>query len=183
LSNFSRFLLNFSQNRPKSQKSSSLLLQKSGLMYKHSYTLNKFKVVALAFTAAFINCSSAHAQTASAAGSATLTVNPTITVTVTNGVTQSITQGGFTTSVAAETVLPVGLFYGGPLVVTPTFANQVVSSLSINPGIIAVVPESATFNRSVAQILVNVAASNSPVQNLDAISAIIKAGAGINGLD
>ena len=152
------------------------------MLHKHSYTLSKLKILALACIA-FFNCSSAYAQTASAAGSATLTVNPTITVTVTNGVTQTITQGGFTTSVSAETVLPTGLYYGGTLVVTPTFTNQLVSSLSINPGAIEIVAESATFNRSVAQILVNVAASNVPMQNLDAVSAIIKAGAGVNGLD
>lgn len=164
------------------------------MLDRFTYTLRKLKIIAilgLTATATFFNYSSASAQTASASGSATLTINPTITTTIQNGVTQTITSGGYTSSVSGESVLPPGLFYGGPLVVTPTFSSaggaslgSVVSSLSISPGVIGVVPANSTFTSAAAQILLSGAAGSSAiVSNVETISALIKAGAGINGLD
>jgi hypothetical protein len=164
------------------------------MLHKHTFTFTKLKILAVGFTATLFNQGTAFAQTASASGSATLTINPTITTTIQNGVIQTITSGGYTSSVSGESVLPSGLFYGGPLVVTPIFSSaggaslgSVVSSLSINPGTVGVVPANSTFNRAAAQILTNSAAAGAASgrieQNIESISALIKAGAGINGLD
>lgn len=131
------------------------------------------------------------AQTASIGGTAVLTINPTITTTnifdASGNLTgQTIqTVGGFTSSVSAEAVLPNGLFFGGPVVVTPSYSPaNLVNSLSVSGGSIGVVPENSTFNRAAAQILINGAAGSSNIiNNIEPISAIIRAGAGVGGLD
>lgn len=129
----------------------------------------------------------ATAQTASIAGSATLTIQPNITnqTITTNGVTtQTITQvGGYTSSVSGEVVLPTGLYFNGTANITPTYTDSLVSNLSIAASSTAVVPKETTFTRASAEILINAAAGTIEAQNIDLITAIIRAGAGVNGLD
>jgi phospholipase/lecithinase/hemolysin len=160
------------------------------MLYKHSFTFTKLKILALAFTATLFNQGIAFAQTASASGSATLTVNPNITTTETfnilgivNG--RTIQQvGGFTSTTSGEIVLPKGYVFNGTVNITPTFTNSLVSSLAISPTSIGVVAENSTFNRAAAQVLINAAAGSTAINtNIDSVTAIIKAGAGINGLD
>jgi len=60
----------------------------------------------------------------------------------------------------------------------------VVSALEIDPGTTGVVAANSSFNRTAAQILINSAAGNTSINNnIDSVTAIIKAGAGVNGLD
>ncbi len=156
------------------------------------YFFSKLKpsiLLSLASIVSIFNYSSASAQTASISGSATLTINPTITTVETRNNLGLITGrtttevGGFTSSVAGESVLPTGMFYGGPVVVTPTYANSLVSTLSVAGGTIGVVPANTTFNRATAEILTNAATGNISLENIELVSTIIRAGAGINGLD
>jgi hypothetical protein len=61
-------------------------------------------------------------------------------------------------------------------------ANQVITGLQLNPGTATVVPPNATFSRSAAQALRN-ATTGGFTGDLEAVSAIIRAGAGSDGLD
>lgn len=126
----------------------------------------------------------------------TTTINNIVTDTntgVTINLSQTITNTGVITTVSAESVLPSGLFYDGIAVVTPTYQARtdlgpgvinVVSSLSIGStgGVQAVAPN-VSFNRAAAQTLRDAAANNIMDPNLELIIGIIRAGAGINGLD
>jgi len=92
--------------------------------------------------------------------------------------------GGFTSSVSGEVVLPQGYLFNGVVNITPTFANSLVSNLAITPTSIGVVAENSTFNRAAAQTLINAAAGITTINtNIESVSAIIKAGAGVNDLD
>lgn len=145
------------------------------------------------------------AQTASISASATYS-NPSITTTtitapgstfingvngdrlVTNDTTQTVATIGAVTSVAVESVLPKGLFINTPVLVSPAYGTVApgingVTSLSLGGGAIGVVPENATFNRAAAQTLINAVAGTPANPNLELIIGIIRAGAGINGLD
>lgn len=164
------------------------------MLHKYSYTLAKLKIIVLAFTAilfnySFNNHNAATAQTASISGSSTLTILPNVTTTelLTGGIVtgRTIQQiGGFTSSVSGEMVLPQGYLFNGAVNITPTYTNNFVSSLAISPTSIGVVAENSTFNRAAAQILINAALGSTTINtNIESVTAIIKAGAGINGLD
>ena len=162
------------------------------MLTKLIYTQRKLQIIALLSLSAssiFFAPSSIQAQTASASGSATLTILPNITTTdtITGGIVtgRTITQiGGFTSSVSGEVVLPPGYLFNGTVNIVPTFANSVVSNLAISPTSLAVVDQSSTFNRAAAQILINSSTGNTSINNnIDSVTAIIKAGAGVNGLD
>ena len=126
------------------------------------------------------------------AGTTTTTNNivTNITTGVTTNLSQTIANTGVITTVSAESVLPSGLFFSGNLLVTPAYSTfngaSVVSSLSIgttgSPSI-QTVPENASFNRAAAQTLTNAAAGSITNPNLELIIGIIRAGAGVNGLD
>jgi len=126
-------------------------------------------------------------------GGTTTTNNNIVTDTnagTTTNLSQTIATTGVITTVSAESVVPSGLFFSGNLVVAPTYGtfngSDVVSSLSIGatgtPSI-QTVPENASFNRAAAQTLTNAAAGGIIDPNLELIIGIIRAGAGINGLD
>ncbi|AFY72954.1 hypothetical protein Syn7502_00822 [Synechococcus sp. PCC 7502] len=156
------------------------------------YTKRKLKIMILLGLAAgstLFSYDSVSAQVASASGSSTLTINPTITTTITNGVIQTISSGGYTSSVSGETVLPQGYFFSGSVTVSPTYGTtagvgNVVQTLTINPGTLTVVSPNSTFNRAAAETLLNAANGSASIKNnIDSVAAVIKAGAGINGLD
>jgi hypothetical protein len=159
------------------------------MLRNHSFTLTNLKILAVSFTAILFNQGTASAQVASASGSATLTINPSITTTVNGGTTTILSNGGYTSTVSGETVLPQGYFFNGSVTVTPDYTNVAnlgfaVTSLTINPGTPSVVAQSSTFNRAAAQILIDAAAGSNTINtNIESVTAIIKAGAGINGLD
>ncbi|NJK33947.1 MAG: hypothetical protein HC919_02810 [Oscillatoriales cyanobacterium SM2_2_1] len=132
------------------------------------------------------------AQTARAAGVASLTSGSTIIETfdaTTGNLTSRTVTNGVVTSVSGETNLPNGLFFGGNVNVTPVYGTisggttPVVSGLVINPGVVGVIPENATFSRAAAQILINSAADPAVRADLEEIAALIRTGAGVNGLD
>jgi phospholipase/lecithinase/hemolysin len=160
------------------------------MLHKHTFTFTKLKILAVAFTATLFYPGVAFAQTASASGSATLTIQPNITTTETFNILGTVNGrtiqqiGGFTSSVSGEIVLPQGYLFNGAVNITPTYTNNFVSSLAISPTSIGVVAENSTFNRAAAQILINAAAGSETINtNIESVAAIIKAGAGVNGLD
>ncbi|PZU98759.1 MAG: hypothetical protein DCE90_02815 [Pseudanabaena sp.] len=131
------------------------------------------------------------------AGSTTTTNNivtqTNLGVITTTDLSQTITNTGVITSVSAESILPSGLFYSGNVVVTPTYQARtdlgngtinVVSSLSIGSsnGVQKVDPD-ASFNRAASQTLIDAASGAIANPNLELIIGIIRAGAGVNGLD
>lgn len=126
-------------------------------------------------------------------GGTTTTTNNIVTDTnlgTTTNLSQTIATTGVITTVSAESVLPSGLFFSGDLIVTPTYGtfngSNVVSSLSIgttSTPAIQTIPENASFNRAAAQTLINAAAGAIANPNLELIIGIIRAGAGVNGLD
>lgn len=99
------------------------------------------------------------------------------------------TTTGVITTVSAESVLPKGLFFDGNLLVTPAYTLiggdvRVVSSLSLGTaGGIKKVDADVSFNRASAETLIDAAAGNITNPNLELIIGIIRAGAGVNGLD
>jgi len=161
------------------------------------YTQRKLKIIALLSLSAgaiFFAPSSIQAQTASASGSATFSSGSTITNTFgTNGnLTSSVIVNGATSSVSGEVVLPQGYFFNGIATITPSYTDMiiggnnvgVVSALAINPGTTRVVAPNSSFNRATAQVLINSSTGNTSINNnIDSVTAIIKAGAGVNGLD
>jgi hypothetical protein len=137
----------------------------------------------------FIDNNKAKAQTASASGSSSLSSGSTIVETFVGGVlADRTTTNGIISSVSGEVVLPSGYFFNGPVIVTPTYSSlnattSVVNSISIGAGSPTLVDKSASFSRAVAEILTNVAADPTTVTDIEQVTAIIKAGAGVNGLD
>ena len=124
--------------------------------------------------------------------------NSDITTTTNNIVTNAgtitdtstiVTTTGVITTVSAESVLPKGLFFDGNLLVTPAYTLiggdvRVVSSLSLGTaGGIKKVDADVSFNRASAETLIDAAAGNITNPNLELIIGIIRAGAGVNGLD
>ena len=102
------------------------------------------------------------------------------------------TTTGVITTISAESILPNGLFFDGNLVVSPTFVPRpdlgagvsVVSALSIGTlAGIKPLAENVSFNRAASQTLINAANGAIANPNLELIIGIIRAGAGINGLD
>ncbi|NJK59923.1 MAG: hypothetical protein HC918_06255 [Oscillatoriales cyanobacterium SM2_1_8] len=89
-------------------------------------------------------------------------------------------------SVMAEISLPKNMCFEG----TPSFTanysgtggDRVVDGLSLNPGTPTVVPVNATFSRAASQSLRD-AATGAFSGDLEAVSAIVRSGAGVNGLD
>ena len=131
-------------------------------------------------------------------GGTTITVNDintTINIAGTTTLNRSITTTttGVITTISAESILPNGLFFDGNLVVSPTFVPRpdlgagvsVVSALSIGTTAgIKPLAENVSFNRAASQTLINAAAAGAIANpNLELIIGIIRAGAGINGLD
>ncbi len=110
-------------------------------------------------------CNTTSAQTARATGAATLTVL------------------GVTSTVSGEIALPPGLYFGGPAVVTPTYGTGLVQRLTIDPGTVVLTPTAATFSRSAADILTRASNGTLSPAYLEQVSAIIRAGAGADGLD
>jgi hypothetical protein len=132
------------------------------------------------------------AQTARAAGVATLTSGGTITENfdpMTGNLINRTITNGVITSVSGESNLPTGLFFQGNLNVTPIFGTApdgttpVVSGLVIDPGRVRAIPENATFSRAAAQILINAAADPAARPDLEELAALLRAGAGVDGLD
>jgi hypothetical protein len=163
-------------------------------MFTRSKRRQEFKILALlglTFAVTHLENNQAQAQTASASGSATLTSGGTIVETFTAGVLTGRTiTNGVITSVSGETVLPSGYFFSDPVVVVPTYSNltsgastvPVVNSLSIaaTPTVTAT---NASFSRAAAEILTNAASNPGSIVDIDNVTAIIRAGAGVNGLD
>ncbi|MFQ3679415.1 MAG: hypothetical protein SNJ60_02755 [Pseudanabaenaceae cyanobacterium] len=89
-------------------------------------------------------------------------------------------------SVMAEISLPKNMFFEG----TPSFTanysgtggDRVVNGLTLNPGTPTVVPPNASFSQAAAQALRN-ATTGAFTGDLEAVSALIRAGAGAGGLD
>lgn len=145
------------------------------------------------FTINTIDKNLANAQTASISGSATLSSGGTVNNIfdpVSGVLTQSTVTNGIISTVSAQVVLPAGLYFeatvGSPVVIVPAYTtfngSNVVSTLSIGAtGSVQISPNASTFTTAAAQILIN--AANGNVQNIDAAAAIVRAGAGINGLD
>ena len=161
-------------------------------MFTCSKRRQEFKVLALlglTFALTHLENNKAQAQTASASGSATLTSGGTIVETFAAGIlTNRTITNGVITSVSGETVLPSGYFFISPVVVTPTYgaispgAIPVVNSLSIaaTPTVTA---SNTSFSRAAAEILTNAASTPGNITDIDKVTAIIHAGAGVNGLD
>ncbi len=155
---------------------------------------NKLSVVTLLSLALTISLDAnrADAQVARISGSATFVNAGSVTVDTATGITTTRT-GGIST-VSAESVLPTGLFYNGNVAVNPAFStvsdglttSVIVNSLSVGaPGgvsSVSSVTANSTFTSAAAKILIDAAAATAS-PNIDAIAAIIKAGAGVNGLD
>ncbi len=97
----------------------------------------------------------------------------------------SITVVG-SSAVTAEITLPTNMFFqGNPSFTanyTGTGVNRVVDGLTLNPGTPTPVPNGATFSRTAAAALQQ-AASGSFAGDLEATAALIRAGAGADGLD
>ncbi len=166
------------------------------MLTKLIYTQHKLQIIALLSLSAssiFFVPSSIQAQTASASGSATFSSGGTITNTFVNGnLTSSVIVNGATSSVSGEVVLPQGYFFNGIATITPSYTGVmiggnnvgVVSALEIDPGTTRVVAANSSFNRAAAQVLINSSTGNTSINtNIDSVTAIIKAGAGVNGLD
>jgi hypothetical protein len=151
-----------------------------------------FVLLGITFAIANFEANKAQAQTAIASGSATLTSGGTIVETFSSaGILAGRTiTNGIITSVSGETVLPSGYFFNSPVVVTPTFGTistssgtvPVVNSLTI-AATPAVTASNSSFSRAAAEILTNAASTPSSVGDIDQVTAIIRAGAGVNGLD
>ncbi len=119
----------------------------------------------------------AQAQTASASGAVVLT-RPS--------------HGSI--SVSGEIVLPSGLYFAGPLNVTPAIVDpapatpggngETIANLSIDPGAVLSVAAvtTGTTNNPFLQEAANALNAATLDNDIAAITAIIKAGAGINGL-
>lgn len=110
------------------------------------------------------------------------------TITPTSVLTSSVS--GPITTVSAESSLPTGFFYSSatPVVVTPQYTtfngNDVIESLSLGAGAVTPVGTTASFTQAAARILLDAASGNATtLANIDAAAALIKAGAGINGLE
>lgn len=111
---------------------------------------------------------------------------------ITTNTTTTVANTGVITTVSAESILPKGLFFDGNLIVTPTYTTRpdlgtdvsVVSSLSIGTSAgIKNLDENVSFSRAAAQTLIDAAAGAIANPNLELIIGIIRAGAGVNGLD
>lgn len=118
--------------------------------------------------------------------------NPFTTNASIGPITTTSTVTGVITTVSAEATLPAGFYYAGSVVVLPQYGtltpstDRVVESLSLSGGTITPVGPANSFTQAAASILLQSAsglpASLTPSQ-LDAAAALIKAGAGINGLE
>lgn len=102
-----------------------------------------------------------------------------------NGSSTIVLMNGASQSVAAELGLPNGTFFPGPAVVTPVVANDLstntplFTTLTVDGGTaddIGSLGGSASFTAAAAAVLANAA-------TLDAQVSIIRAGAGIDGLE
>ncbi len=162
-------------------------------MFTCSKRRPEFKVLALlglTFALTHLENHKAQAQTASASGSASLSSGGTIVEVSTGGVLTRTITNGVITSVSGETVLPSGYFFSSAVIVTPTYSNltsgastvSVVNSLSI-AATPAVTANNSSFSRAAAEIVTNAAINPGTAINLDNVTAIIRAGAGVNGLD
>jgi len=119
----------------------------------------------------------AQAQTASASGAVVLT-----------------RPSGGSISVSGEIVLPSGLYFAGPLNVTPAIIDpapltpggngETIANLSIDPGAALSVAAltTGTTNNPFLQAAADALIEATLDDDVAAITAIIKAGAGINGL-
>ncbi|MGQ9865088.1 MAG: hypothetical protein ACUVSQ_02195 [Pseudanabaenaceae cyanobacterium] len=91
-----------------------------------------------------------------------------------------------TSSVNAEITLPVNMFFNGNPSFTASYSgtgiNRVVDGLTLSPGTPTVVPVGATFSRTAAAALQQTA-TGSFTGDLEATAALIRAGAGTDGLD
>jgi hypothetical protein len=146
-------------------------------------------LLALTSATACLESSKAQAQTASISGSSTLTTGGTIQETFVGGVlTDRTITNGVITTVSGETVLPSGYFFSGPVTVKPDYSTisngtiAVVGSLSID-ATAAVTDSTTSFSRAAAEILTKAAFSPDSITDLESVVSIIKAGAGVNGLD
>jgi hypothetical protein len=157
-------------------------------------------------SATFINGTS----TTITGGSTTTTDSTTgIITTVVPSTAQTLTTTGAITTVSAESSLPTGFYYasttttlsGGTTTTSPAYVivvpqyntltssgtPTVVESLSLGAGPITPVGTGASFTQAAAQILLTVADGTSPLLTtaggIDAAAALIKAGAGVAGLE
>lgn len=142
-----------------------------------------------------VNVGSSQAQQASISGAASYTSGGMVMENFDPGTgnltSRNITGPTAITTVSGESILPAGLFFQGNLIVTPAYGEVVagtgingVTSLSLGTdGGVQVTPENTTFSRAAAQTLTNAAAGGLVNPNLDLIIGIIRAGAGVNGLD
>ncbi len=149
-----------------------------------------FSVLSGVFSLSMCILPPADAQNATASSVATFTSSSVTLETFDaagNLQTRSITSGA-TSSIAAEMSLPQGMYFAGSATSTPTYGTlangtTVLTSLSMNPGIPTVVPVNASFNRTAAQILQDAATNPNSRTDIEELVSLIRAGAGVNGLD
>ncbi|MBD2177691.1 hypothetical protein H6F42_12275 [Pseudanabaena sp. FACHB-1998] len=111
------------------------------------------------------------------------------TITPTSVLTSSVS--GPITTISAESSLPSGFYYSGTTVVLPTYTTltsgeKVLESLSLGGGAITAAGPANSFTQAAASILLQAASGNPSAltsRQLEAAAALIKAGAGINGLE
>jgi hypothetical protein len=147
-------------------------------------------------SASFINAGTTTITTNTAGSNITTTGvdgagNPFTTNTSIGPITTTTVSNGVITTVSVESSLPRGLFYAGPVVALPAYTttaagDMVVGSLELGSGGVTPVIPSASFTNAAASILLQAASGNpsslTPSQ-LEAAAALIKAGAGISGLE
>lgn len=139
--------------------------------------------------------------TVNTAGSNTTTTgvdaagNPFTTNASIGPITTTSTASGVITTVSAESSLPTGFFYEGTVVALPAFGffnqatstDRVVQSLSLGAGAVRAVGAANSFTQAAADVLNKAAAGNFALLNtpnaVDAAAALIKAGAGVTGLE
>lgn len=102
------------------------------------------------------------------------------------GSAMSMTAANVITTVSGALTLPPGLFFTGTNVeVIPTYGTGArVDSIRLNFPSIDKIPVDVSFSRAAAEVLTDIAnGSSSLINNVEALSAIIRAGAGADGLD
>ncbi|MBD2254547.1 hypothetical protein [Nostoc parmelioides] len=124
-------------------------------------------------------------------GISSLTVRPTFAQTASaSGAAVLVRPSGGSISISGEIILPSGYYYQGPLEVSPVYGgtsgenSEVINALTINPGTAQTITSTPTSNPFVqsASNALNSASGGTLAGDVADVAAIIRAGAGVNGL-